>query len=243
MSLLPENNKVFSSSENEPKSFIFIQLSILAILIFLDNSISYKKNHKPVANLVNYSQLTSLEDKFSELPVYEDPIPEVYEDPIPEVFEVSDVQEQDAPTQPVYFLKFYGAGQKTHSRLVKVYRQAKGSLKKKIKIVLSELSKGPTLEEEKKGIISGMPSDFHFGKKIKFKNGLLHISLPLEFSEDTGKELLQDRIDQLSHSLFEFPEIKGIVIYENGKKVEFLGKDNLYIPSVITRKERKIVYL
>ena len=146
--------------------------------------------------------------------------------------------------QGIYFLKFYQAGNKNYSKLVKVQRKVKGSLKKRIKLVLKELKKGPNAEEQDKGVLSVLPSKFQYSKKMKLVDGVLHISLENNFQKNAGKDLMQDRLDQLSHTLFEFKEIKGIKVYIDGKETHTMGKDNLKIPDVLARSSfRKVVFL
>lgn len=104
---------------------------------------------------------------------------------------------------------------------------------------MHELERGPTEEEATNGILSGLPAGFSFTRKIKLKNGILSISLPKIFEEDTGKELMRDRLDQLAFTLFEFSEIRGIILLIEGNRVRFLGTDNYEIPDLIQRSERK----
>lgn len=153
--------------------------------------------------------------------------------------------DEEAETlQGVYFLKFYQTGNKNYSKLVKVQRKVKGSLKKRIKLALKELQKGPNLDEQDKGVLSVLPQKFKYSKKMKLSEGVLHISLDKSFQENAGKDLMQDRLDQLTHTLFEFKEIKGIKVYIDGKEMHSMGKDNLKIPSVLARSNfRKVIYL
>ena len=79
---------------------------------------------------------------------------------------------------------------------------------------------------------------------MKLVDGVLHISLENNFQKNAGKDLMQDRLDQLSHTLFEFKEIKGIKVYIDGKETHTMGKDNLKIPDVLARSSfRKVVFL
>ena len=144
----------------------------------------------------------------------------------------------------VYFLKFYNVNGNPRSKLVKVQRKLEGSLKRKIKLALKELSKGPRTEEQEKGVLSTLPKNFIYDKKIKLIDGIFHISLDSNFEENANKQILQDRLDQLTNTLFEFKELKGIKIYLNGEEIRSLGKDKLPIPEVFSRSSnRKIVFL
>jgi spore germination protein GerM len=156
---------------------------------------------------------------------------------VPEIFP----SEEEVSTAGVYFLKFYGSGKQTHSRLVKVKREFRGGLKRRVKMALQYLEQGPSEEEAKRGLLSGLPNQFQFTKKIRFKEGILYISLPESFHLEAGREIMKDRLEQLSFTLFENPEIKGISLYINEKKVRFLGKDQYKVNDIITRSNRKIV--
>ena len=142
-------------------------------------------------------------------------------------------------TSGVFFLKFTTKGKRVTSTLIRVSRPLKGRLKDRIWAVLGELAKGPGPEESSKGIISGFPPGFKFRKKIKLSEGILYISLPRSFEEETGGELMKDRLDQLVFTLTDFPEVRGVVILIEEKRVRFLGTDMYEIPDLIRRGDRK----
>ncbi|MDX1960906.1 MAG: GerMN domain-containing protein [Leptospiraceae bacterium] len=226
---------MFFNSEKDAKPILILQVVVLCLLVVLDSNKTKKELN---VQEIKENKILNTEVNFLEEPT----VLETNLDPIPDFYETDQIEDK-AQMQAIYFLKFYGAGLKIHSKIVKVFRPIHGDLKKRVKLVLKELSKGPTEQEQEKGIFTGMPENFSFGKKVRLKKGILHISVDEAFAKETGKDLLQDRIDQLSLSLFEFEEIKGIILYINDKRFEYLGKDNLQIPNVITRKERKIVLL
>lgn len=145
--------------------------------------------------------------------------------------------------QYVYFIKFYGSRKNTQSRLVRVKRSFKGSLERRVKLILRELQLGPNEEEAKKGLLTTLPQEQRIIQKVKLQNGILHISITPEFSKNAGKFILKDRIDQINYSLFEIPEIQGIIYYLNKKRVETLGAENLPIPKVFHREKRSFVTL
>lgn len=150
-------------------------------------------------------------------------------------------EEEPAQMSGVYFLKFYGSGKNTHSRIVKVKREFKGSLKKRVKMALRYLESGPIENEAKKGLLSGFPEEFKFKKKIRFQNGILYISLPESFLESAGAEILQDRIDQLLFTLFENPEIQGVSIFINEKKIAYIGDGMLPVGGILKKPARRVV--
>lgn len=168
---------------------------------------------------------------------------------VKEVADVEVVREELIPENKeeyygIYFLKFYNVNGNPRSKLVKVQRKLEGSLKRKIKLSLKELAKGPRAEEQEKGVLSTLPKKFSYDKKIKLIDGIFHISLNSNFEENANKQILQDRLDQLTNTIFEFKEVKGIKIYLNGEEIRSLGKDKLPLPEVLSRSSnRKIVFL
>ncbi len=239
---------------NSSKSFLYYLSFILIGLILIDKSFhrkSYKPNvqrlQSPISHVTNFElpeetnsssvrETQDSENTPSDLPIVK------AENNLSGLSEFSDKETESL--QGIYFLKFYQTGNKNYSKLVKVQRKVKGSLKKRIKLVLKELRKGPNLDEQDKSVLSVLPQDFQYSKKMKLADGVLHISLHSSFQENAGKDLMQDRLDQLSHTLFEFKEVKGIKVYIDGKEMHSMGKDNLKIPSVLARSNfRKVIFL
>lgn len=240
-------------SSNNSKSFLYYLSFVLIGLILIDKSLhrkSLKVNPGKITSPISHVQsFDSLED--SNIPEKKESEEENVSQDIPIVRAENNLKglsefsiEENESLQGVYFLKFYQTGNKNYSKLVKVQRKVKGSLKKRIKLVLKELKKGPNAEEQDKGVLSVLPSEFQYSKKMKLIDGVLHISLENNFQQNAGKDLMQDRLDQLSHTLFEFKEIKGIKVYIDGKQTHAMGKDNLKIPDVLARSTyRKVVFL
>ncbi|HMV41987.1 MAG TPA: GerMN domain-containing protein [Leptospiraceae bacterium] len=233
------------------KSFLYYLFFVLIALIMIDKTLQ-RKQIKP-----NTNKFTSQVSQISKLDI-EDINPSTTNDAsesgetsVPEVKAENNLKDltesffdETETLQGVYFLKFYQAGNRNYSKLVKVQRKVKGSLKKRIKMALKELKKGPNLDEQDKGVLSVLPQNFHYSKKMKLTEGILHISIDKSFQENAGKDLMQDRLDQLSHTLFEFKEIKGIKVYIDGKEMHSMGKDNLKVPSILARSNfRKVIYL
>ncbi len=141
----------------------------------------------------------------------------------------------------LYFLKFYGKGNKSHSRLVQVKR--KHTSGDKVQFILKELTKGPLTEEKAQGVLNALPSRLEYSKEYSVENGILKLSLNGEFETGAGPELLKDRVDQVCYSLLENLDLKGIRLYINGKQVRSLGGVGLPIPEVLTKNPRKIAVL
>ncbi|EQA37951.1 sporulation and spore germination [Leptospira inadai serovar Lyme str. 10] len=141
----------------------------------------------------------------------------------------------------LYFLKFYGKGSKSHSRLVQVKRKHVSG--DKVHFILKELSKGPDPDEKRSGVLNALPPKFTYSTEYSVENGILRLSLGSEFETGAGPELLKDRVDQLCYSLLENLKVKGIRLYINGKKVHSLGGVGFPVPDILTKNPRKIAVL
>ncbi|TGJ99606.1 spore gernimation protein [Leptospira semungkisensis] len=141
----------------------------------------------------------------------------------------------------LYYLKFFGKGNKSHSRLVEVKR--KHTQGDKVLFILKELTKGPLAEEKSQGVLNALPSKMDYSKEYAVENGILKLSLSPEFEAGAGPELLKDRVDEICYSLLENLNLKGIRLYINGKQVRSLGGVGLPIPEVLTKNPRKIAIL
>ncbi|XDD49058.1 GerMN domain-containing protein [Leptospira sp. WS92.C1] len=139
----------------------------------------------------------------------------------------------------LYFLKFYGKGSKSHSRLVKVLRLSKGG--DRVRLILNSLIAGPVAAEKEKGILNSIPQDLSYHENYRIENGILQISLSGELERGAGPEILKDRIDQLIYSLMENLPIIGVQLKINGKSVRSLGGEGMPLPSLLTKNPRKIV--
>ncbi len=209
-------------SVEKPKKLLYLSILLFG-LVLIEKSIPKKKQ-------------TIVQQK------EESPVLEVV--PTNEEVHENDIFASTETLQGIYFIKFYQVNQNTRSKLVKVQRIVKGSLKKRIKLALKELKTGPKTEELEKGVLTSLPNKFSYNKKFKLIDGVLHISFDESFEKNASKELMQDRIDQLSFTLLEFKEIKGIKLYINETEIRELGKDKLSIPVVINKtNNRKVVFL
>ncbi|PJZ55877.1 GerMN domain-containing protein [Leptospira barantonii] len=139
----------------------------------------------------------------------------------------------------LYFLKFYGKGSKSHSRLVKVLRLSKGG--DRVKLVLNSLIAGPVSQEKEKGILNSIPQNLRYDADYRIEDGILKLSLSSDLERSAGPEILKDRIDQLTYSLIENLPIRGVQLRINGKFVRSLGGEGMPLPTLLTKNPRKIV--
>ncbi|WP_036096200.1 GerMN domain-containing protein [Leptospira weilii] len=178
----------------------------------------------------------SIEEDLNEdglVPVLEPPVPSVenqsYSTPIP----------TNQGELSLYFLKFYGKGSKSHSRLVKVLRLSKGG--DRVKLILNSLIAGPVSQEKEKGILNSIPQNLHYDEDYRIQEGVLQLSLSNDLEKGAGPEILKDRIDQLTYSLMENLPITGVQLKINGKFVRSIGGEGMPLPSLLTKNPRKIV--
>ncbi|MCB1142147.1 MAG: GerMN domain-containing protein [Leptospiraceae bacterium] len=219
----------------EQKPILNYLIILLIILVFVEKSISGK--------LTLGNKIPSIPEEATHYSSSFE-LPEIEDSFFPGIQKKKDVEQLNSEKTGyhVYFLKFYGSGNRTHSKLVRVKRTLEGSLKDKVIQILDELSKGPGESELSRGAVNGFPNGLNFKKKIRFEKGIMHINLPEEFRSGNTYELMMDRLDQLTYTLFEFPEIRGIVLYENNQKISSLAGGLIPIPSVIRKKNiRKVV--
>ncbi len=216
--------------DSNPKySILRFEIILLFVLVLIDKGTS-----------LDFSKKFSIPKSVSSFQISKLSIPEISEDPVDyEPPKKKYLSGRTTSIQGIYFLKFNNRGKRVVSTLVRVPRSLRGSLKKRVWSALLEISKGPTQEEQSRGVISGFPSDFAFLKKIQLKAGILHISLPPEFDENTGRDLMNDRVDQLIFTLLEFPEIRGVKLYK-----ENAGGWSSQSPSpILIRSERRVLKL
>ncbi|EQA62893.1 GerMN domain-containing protein [Leptospira alexanderi] len=188
-------------------------------------------------------QVSSENENSIEEDLNEDDLVPVLEPPLASVNFENESPPTPIPTDKgelsLYFLKFYGKGSKSHSRLVKVLRLSKGG--DRVKLILNSLIAGPVSQEKEKGILNSIPQNLHYDGDYRIEEGILKLSLSSDLERGAGPEILKDRIDQLTYSLMENLPIRGIQLRINGKFVRSLGGEGMPLPSLLTKNPRKIV--
>jgi spore germination protein GerM len=107
-----------------------------------------------------------------------------------------------------------------------VAREVKGD--NEISRTLAELVKGPTGDEEKKGLISAMPDDLVI-RSVVVKGGIAEIDCSPEFRDNAHGDILTGRLNQLYYTATQFPSVKGILIKINGKPLSVAGGEGLML--------------
>lgn len=143
----------------------------------------------------------------------------------------------------IYYLKFFGRGRNSYSRLVQTRRKAPNTLKAKILTVLRGLIKGPNAEEKEKGLLTALPGRLKVSRHFKVdKDGILYLSVNYELGNGAGPDTLKDRLDQLAYSLLSIREIKGIDLHIKHRKLTRIGPHRIVIPEILSRSPRKILF-
>ncbi|MCE9500250.1 MAG: GerMN domain-containing protein [Leptospira sp.] len=235
------------------KSFLYLLAGILFALVLMDKGMNRRaEKDTTFSGFKNISKEFSLpiqkpEKKAEEQkePLIEDLEEESPDIQIPtvEIEENTGMSEQNDSSDliSVYYLKFYGKGNKSHSRLAKVTRPSLGSPEQNVHAVLDELIHGPNTEEKEKGILSAIPKNMTYSRNLKLQNGILYLNLNKTIESGAGPELMKDRLDQLTHSLLDLKGIRGIKLFIDNKKINSLGGDGIPVPEILVKIPRKIM--
>jgi len=132
----------------------------------------------------------------------------------------------------LYFIKFNNSQQ---SEIVRVRRAMNGS-EITINGLISMLQKGPSPDER------GLLNMFDEGVRVHsavLQNGIINLDVDNGMGR-MGEHVIQDRIAQVALTLFQFPEVQGIRLFINGKRVNNLGNAKVSIPEILTMPKRKI---
>jgi len=102
------------------------------------------------------------------------------------------------------------------------------NLKPTLDNLLTLLLKGPTIQESKQGYYSEIPQNVSL-ISITQKNNSVIVNLGSNFGNGGGSQSIENRIKQLSKTIKAFMPNKDIYLYIDGKEVEYLGGDGVYI--------------
>lgn len=90
------------------------------------------------------------------------------------------------------------------------------------------LLKGPMISESKKGIYSEIPSGVDLISVTRQGNDII-INLSSNFGNGGGSNSIENRIKQISRTVKIHEPSKNIFLYIDGKEVEYLGGEGVYI--------------
>ena len=102
------------------------------------------------------------------------------------------------------------------------------SFKPSLENSISVLLKGPLISETKKGIYSEIPANVDLISVRRLDKDVI-IDLSSNFGNGGGTNSIANRVKQLSKTVKLHEPNKNIYLYINGKEVEYLGGDGVYI--------------
>ncbi len=130
-------------------------------------------------------------------------------------------QEQEKPKyyQSCYFFSKNGD-------LIEIKREIKSqpSLENAITLLL----RGPMISESKKGIYSEIPPNVDL-ISVKNSDNSIIINLSSNFGNGGGSQSVENRVKQLNKTVKKYHPSKDVYLYIDGKEVEYLGGEGIYI--------------
>lgn len=126
------------------------------------------------------------------------------------------------PKKYTHVCYFYGV----NGDLVPIKREIESPVSIKSAIIV--LLKGPTIAESKKGIHTDIPANVDL-ISIKETQKSVIVNLSSNFGNGGGSESVENRVKQLSKTVKNIEPKKYVYLYINGKEVEYLGGDGVFI--------------
>ena len=132
----------------------------------------------------------------------------------------------------LYFIRFRGE----RSELVRV-RRARPESGISIYQVIESLQAGPAFQE--KGLLNTFDKGIRI-HQVDVQDGIAVVNVDGGIAR-MGSHIIQDRLDQLTATLTQFPEITGIRLLVDGHPVKSLGADAVPLPVVLRMGSRRVV--
>ena len=123
-----------------------------------------------------------------------------------------------------YYSKVYFFSKDGKLTLVKREFQNPVSLNKALSILL----RGPIITESKNGFYSEIPNNVDIISIKKQDNNVI-VNLSSNFGNGGGTQSIENRVLQLSKTIKLYEPNKNVYLYIEGKQVEYLGGDGVYI--------------
>jgi len=136
----------------------------------------------------------------------------------------------------VYFLK---TGTE-NAYLFKIKRSIpwKGSVEKKVNVLIRYLLEGPTQEEKEAGISTSIPEWVKL-LGVKIKNGVVYLDFSEEIEEGGGTSLMETRLAQIVYTATQFPAADKVRLLIDGKKVKYFSSEGIMVDKLLTRDDFK----
>jgi spore germination protein GerM len=107
-----------------------------------------------------------------------------------------------------------------------VSRSVKGE--NQLALALGELAKGPTKDEENKGLINAVPEDLVIRSAV-VRGGIADIDCNDALTVNANGDIFTGRINQIFYTAMQFPGVQGIVVRVNGKQLRTAGGEGLVL--------------
>ncbi len=101
---------------------------------------------------------------------------------------------------------------------------------------LKELLKGPTSAEKEKGLSSLIPPGTEI-KSVSIRDGIVYLDLGESFRFNPfGAEGYHAQVRQIVYTITEFPGIQGVQFLVEGRKLDYLSPEGVYIGKPLSRE-------
>lgn len=136
----------------------------------------------------------------------------------------------------VYFLK---RGTE-NAYLFKVERQLprRGTINKKISILIEDLLKGPTEEEKTAGISTAIPDGVKL-LGIRKEDNIVYIDFSENIETGGGTSLMEMRLAQIVFTATQFPEVEKVKFLINGKEIKYFSSEGVMVDKPLGREDFK----
>ena len=131
-------------------------------------------------------------------------------------------KEQKVAQKSIHSCYFYSK----NGELLKVNREL--SFKQSLENAIMVLLKGPTIAESKMGIYTEIPPNVDLISVRQINKDII-VDLSSNFGNGGGTNSVTNRIKQLSSTIKLYEPHKNVYLYIDGKEVEYLGGDGVYI--------------
>lgn len=143
--------------------------------------------------------------------------------PVEEVNEPNENTQQEEEKQEYIYTSYFFSNE---GKLVPCKRKL--TTPTKLEMAITLLLKGPLLSETKQGIYSEIPTGTDLIYVRRYDNKII-VNLTSKFGEGGGTQSIENRIKQLTKTIKIIEPNKSIYLYINGKEVEYLGGDGVYV--------------
>lgn len=134
----------------------------------------------------------------------------------------------------VFFSKYQG----NKSIVEDVVRQLPEDAKSEpLRFALNELFKGPTPEEKSEGFYSEIPKGTKL-LSLKKTDDAVNINLSRQFSTGGGSTSVDQRFQELKHTVYSVDSSHKITLSVEGKPLELLGGEGLEVQESLNREQQ-----